>query len=81
MEHGLGHLPFTEKQITTPTGNWNFKLLQDKIALLQEWLLISKNDSTYPSLFICMQDLYIAGSFFAKDCVVYLSLEGKYLHR
>jgi hypothetical protein len=21
VEHGLGHLPFTEKQVTTPTGN------------------------------------------------------------
>jgi hypothetical protein len=21
VEHGLGHLPFTEKQITTPTGS------------------------------------------------------------
>lgn len=22
VEHGLGHLPFTEKQVITPTGNY-----------------------------------------------------------
>lgn len=27
VEHGLGHLPFTEKQITTPTGKFRAILL------------------------------------------------------
>jgi len=26
VEHGLGHLPFTEKQVVTPTGNHHLSL-------------------------------------------------------
>lgn len=29
VEHGLGHLPFTEKQIITPTGNFYYKKGKD----------------------------------------------------
>ena len=68
VEHGLGHLPFTEKQVITPTGKL---MLIGNTVSLSFWCLFYNISFLY-----FVQGLCILVWIFVRGYAVYLSLGG-----